>query len=82
MQRLDLLAAANPRSTNRWIWFTGLFALWSLLRVVLAIAGGAWGVAAIASVTTLISSALWFAARRAKRRIPDTTRWLDGLAEP
>jgi hypothetical protein len=76
MQRLDLMAAQQPRSVRRSLWFNGLFALWAMVSAVSSLAMQHWQIAAIFA-TAAFSGFMWWALRRSIRRIPETRQWIE-----
>jgi hypothetical protein len=80
VQRLDLMAAANPRSVRRHVWFTGLLGLWALIGAVSSLAVQHWTIAAITLATAALSGFMWWALRRSLHRIPETSRWIEEVS--
>jgi hypothetical protein len=79
-QRVDLLAVTKPRVNQRRIWISGFLAVWAAIGAVFSAAAGNWSIAAIFGVTVVVEVALWWVNLRAKRRAPQTKRWLDELS--
>jgi hypothetical protein len=80
-QRFDLLAASKPQAIKRNIWIFGILGAWSAIGTVSALAVQHWGIAAITCATAAFSGLMWWTSRRAMRRIPETTRWIEGLSK-
>ena len=80
VQRIDLMAVADPRSVRRSFWFFGLLAIWALIGAVLSLAVEHWAIAAMTSATAALAGFMWWVLRRSMRRIPQTSQWLGGLS--
>lgn len=76
-RRIDLLAVSKPAANRRVIWFAGLMAIWSAVGVASSIAVRHWEVAAIGAGTVVLAASTWWISLRAKRRVPETKRWLE-----
>ena len=79
-QRMDLLAVIKPRLNRVTIWVSALLAVRSVVSVLLFATGGDWHLAMLAAVTLLLSSVVWFASLRGRRRAPETQRWIEARA--
>jgi hypothetical protein len=79
-RRIDLVAVANPVATKRNIWTFGVLGVWTLLGTTSSIVSGQWGLAAVFVAIATVSGLMWWVALRAKRRVPETQRWLDELS--
>ena len=76
-RRLDLLAVTNPRAIQRSVWIFGLLAVWALTGVASSAVARQWSIAAISSGTVVLAGSMWWVTLRAKRRAPETKRWLE-----
>jgi hypothetical protein len=79
-KRVDLLAVEKPWVNQRWIWISGFLAVWALIGAVYSAVARNWTVAAIFAGTVVVEVAMWWLSVRAKRRAPETKRWLDALS--
>jgi hypothetical protein len=50
------------------------------MGLVSAVATHEWGVTAILAVTFLLAASMWALSWRAKRRVPETQKWIDDLS--
>jgi len=80
-QRFDLLAVSKPEVLKRNIWLFRILGVWSTIGAVSSLALQHWGVAVITSTTAAFSAFMWWASRRAMRRIPATRRWIEELSK-
>jgi hypothetical protein len=79
-RRIDLMAVANPRSVRRLMWFHGILFVWCSISLVSSLATQRWSIVAIVAPAVLIGAVGWSVWFRARRRMPQTKRWLDELA--
>lgn len=80
MQRIDVSAAVKPKANNRRMWLSGVFAVWALVGAVGSMSTGQWELLPLFLATAALSGLMWWVSRRARRRVPETERWLEQLA--
>ncbi len=76
-QRLDLLAVIKPRVNRLTIWVSALLAIRSVISLVWSAGDGDWLLASLSSATLVLCTVMWFASLQAKRRAPETQRWIE-----
>jgi hypothetical protein len=81
-RRIDLMAVTQPITTRRRLWFASLLTAWTGIGAGFAAVAhnrASATILGIVAVLGIVQVAVW---ARAVRRVPETKRWLDGLAGP